>query len=61
MENDIIIIGAGPVGLAFALSLAKLGLKVVIIEKQEEMFLASPIYDGREISLMHLSNSNADK
>lgn len=61
MKNDIIIIGAGPVGLAFALSLAKLGLKIIIVEKQEEILLASPLYDGREISLTHLSKHLMEK
>ncbi len=57
MKKDVIIIGAGPVGLAFAVSLAKLDLNIVIVEKQDENFLALPSYDGREIALTHLSKS----
>ena len=52
---DVIIIGAGPAGLAFATMVSGTGLKVAIIEKQPEAALADPAYDGREIALTHLS------
>lgn len=55
MDYDIAIIGAGPAGLSFALSLRQSGLKVGVIEKQPRALLASPPYDGREIALTHLS------
>lgn len=55
MVYDIAIIGAGPVGLSFALSLKALGLKIVVIEKQTAAQLADPADDGREIALTHLS------
>lgn len=53
--HDIIIIGAGPVGLSFAKSLADSGLNILILEKQPENFVAEPKPDGREIALTHLS------
>lgn len=55
MDYDIAIIGAGPAGLSFALSLRGCGLKVAVVEKQPEASLAEPAYDGREIALTHLS------
>ena len=55
MSYDIIIIGAGPAGLSFALSLADTGLRIALIEKQAEEQLAAPEFDGRDIALTHLS------
>ncbi|ELA09386.1 hypothetical protein MOMA_03250 [Moraxella macacae 0408225] len=52
---DIIIVGAGPVGLAFARSVASTGLNILVIEKNSEDSLANPDYDGREIALTHAS------
>ncbi|WP_430462814.1 5-demethoxyubiquinol-8 5-hydroxylase UbiM [Thalassolituus sp. LLYu03] len=55
MDYDIAIIGAGPAGLSFALSLRGSGLRVLLLEKQSQASLAGPAYDGREIALTHLS------
>lgn len=55
MDYDIAIIGAGPTGLSFALSLKASGLKVVVIDKQAKTTLSAPEYDGREVALTHLS------
>ncbi len=55
MQQDIIIIGAGPAGLSFAREMAETGLKITLIEKQSENLLADPPYDGREIALTHFS------
>ena len=55
MIFDIAIIGAGPVGIAFACSFAKTNMKIVIIEKQPKKILAKPRIDGREIALTHRS------
>jgi ubiquinone biosynthesis UbiH/UbiF/VisC/COQ6 family hydroxylase len=55
-HNDVIIIGAGPAGLCCAASLADTGLKITVIEKQDESVLKNPPYDGREIALTHLSH-----
>ena len=52
---DIIIVGGGPAGLAFARLVADTGLNIVVIEKNSEDSLANPAYDGREIALTHAS------
>ncbi|CDX38172.1 conserved hypothetical protein [Mesorhizobium sp. ORS 3359] len=52
---DIIVAGAGPVGLSFAASLAKSDLKVAVVEQQPFESLAKPPSDGREIALTFAS------
>jgi len=52
---DIAIVGAGPVGLAFARSLAGSGLSLALVEQQPRQALAEPAFDGREIALTHAS------
>lgn len=55
MHRDILIIGAGPTGLAFARSLAHTRLKVVMIERSAVEQLQAPAFDGRDIALTNLS------
>jgi ubiquinone biosynthesis UbiH/UbiF/VisC/COQ6 family hydroxylase len=55
MKYDVIIIGAGPAGLGFALSLADTSLNVLVIEKAPLAAIREPAEDGREIALTHLS------
>ena len=55
MQFDIIVVGAGPAGLALAAALAGSGLRLALIEKQPEAALAEPEFDGREIALTHPS------
>lgn len=55
MDFDLAIIGAGPAGLSFALSLRDSGLKIAVIEKLSRQELADPPIDGRDIALTHLS------
>ena len=55
MFFDIAIIGAGPIGIAFACSLANSKMKIAIIEKHPKKLLADPETDGREIALTHRS------
>ena len=55
MDFDIAIVGGGPAGLCFARSLAGTGLRIAILEQQDEAALADPPYDGREIALTHFS------
>ena len=52
---DILIIGAGPVGLSFALCLRGAGFDVRLLERQALSAIAAPQFDGREIALSHRS------
>ena len=52
MQNyDIVVAGAGPVGLAFAASMAGTGLRIALADPQSAPALAEPADDGREIAL----------
>lgn len=53
--GDVVIVGAGPVGLALACALADLRLTVTLVERQPRAALAAPAPDGREIALTHRS------
>lgn len=53
--QDVVIVGAGPAGLAFARSLQGSGLKVALVERQPRQALAEPAFDGREIALTQRS------
>ncbi|MGI4810612.1 MAG: 5-demethoxyubiquinol-8 5-hydroxylase UbiM [Janthinobacterium lividum] len=58
-QFDIVVAGAGPVGLAFAASVAGIGatsgtgtgLRVALVDPQPAASLADPADDGREIAL----------
>ena len=53
--HDIVVVGAGPAGLAFACGLANSKTKVVIVDRLSKEVLANPKIDGREIALTHHS------
>jgi len=55
MKFDIVIIGAGPVGIAFASGFADTKLKVAIVDKLPNAAISNPKIDGREIALTHQS------
>lgn len=55
LSVDVAIVGAGPVGLALARSLAGSGLTIALVEQQTLASLADPAFDGREIALTHAS------
>lgn len=55
MTHDVIVIGGGPAGLAFARALADSRLSVTLIERQPRAALADPSDDGRDIALTHRS------
>lgn len=50
-DYDVVVAGAGPVGLAFAGSLAGAGLRIALVDPQPAAALADPADDGREIAL----------
>ncbi|MBX3603733.1 MAG: 5-demethoxyubiquinol-8 5-hydroxylase UbiM [Piscinibacter sp.] len=52
-DADVLIVGAGPSGLALALALADAGLRSVVFDAQDEAALADPAPDGRDIALTH--------
>ncbi len=55
-KYDIIIIGAGAIGFAFALSIKNYVNKILIIDKVKEKTLKNPDYDGRETAITHNSS-----
>ncbi|XXQ68231.1 5-demethoxyubiquinol-8 5-hydroxylase UbiM [Neisseriaceae bacterium B1] len=55
MDTDIIIVGGGPAGLAFARQFKGSRLRVTVLEKAPLEALKNPSYDGREIALTHRS------
>ena len=57
MQTQCVIVGAGPVGLSMACSLAQAGLEVTVLEKQTQASLADPQPDGREVALTHGSKA----
>lgn len=57
MQTDIAIVGAGPVGLAFAQAMQGSGYSITLVERQPLTALAEPGFDGREIALTHASRA----
>ncbi len=55
--SDVIIVGAGPSGLAMACSLALAGFDVAIFDGQSQQALEDAANDGREIAMTHLSKT----
>lgn len=54
-HSDIIVVGAGPAGLAFARYFKGIDLNITLIDKADLDSIANPAYDGREIALTHRS------
>jgi len=56
-QVDVLIVGAGPVGLCLTRALADSGLTLALIEQQGRNVLENPAFDGREIALTHASRA----
>lgn len=54
-DADVLIVGAGPAGLALAAALADVGLSPHVFEQQPLAHLEQPAEDGREIAVTHRS------
>ncbi len=52
-DTDVLIIGAGPSGLALARALADSSIRSIVLEAQDAATLAEPLPDGRDIALTH--------
>lgn len=55
--RDVVVIGAGPSGLALACALSDAGMSVTVVERAEQSSLADPAPDGRDIALTHRGRS----
>jgi len=54
---DVVIVGAGPAGLALAASLADSGLRPLVLEQSPRAAVEAPAEDGRDIALTHRSRA----
>mgnify|MGYP000573661422 CR=1 FL=1 len=52
-DADVLIVGAGPAGLALACALSDAGISCLLVEQQGRELLDQPQEDGREIALTH--------
>jgi len=52
---DIVIVGAGPAGIAFACGFVDTNIKIAIVDKLTKNHISNPKIDGREIALTHHS------
>lgn len=52
-KYDIILIGAGPIGLTMAITLAQHGFKIAVVEKAPISFIENPQHDGRGYALSY--------
>lgn len=55
LDPEVLIVGAGPTGLAMAIALADAGFAATVLDQQSRDALAAPAEDGREIALTHSS------
>jgi len=56
-HSDVLIVGAGPAGLSLSISLAQAGFAVTVVEQQGAQQLAAPAPDGREVSVLAVSEN----
>ncbi|MBH9553495.1 5-demethoxyubiquinol-8 5-hydroxylase UbiM [Inhella gelatinilytica] len=55
LDADVLVVGAGPAGLALSCALVDAGWRVQVFEQAAAERLAEPSDDGREIALTHRS------
>jgi ubiquinone biosynthesis UbiH/UbiF/VisC/COQ6 family hydroxylase len=55
LDTEVLIVGAGPAGLALGIALTDQGLAVTLLEQQATAAVQAPAEDGREIALTHRS------
>lgn len=60
-DADVLIVGAGPAGLALAIALADAGLRPTVIDAQPAERIADPAPDGRDIAITHRGQSVMEK
>ncbi|OLO05832.1 MULTISPECIES: 5-demethoxyubiquinol-8 5-hydroxylase UbiM [Salinicola] len=58
---DVVIVGAGPIGLCFANALSRQGVSSMLIDRQPRSAMAEPASDGREIALTRASQQILDQ
>lgn len=54
-DHDVLIVGAGPAGLALATALVDAGFTAAVLDAQPREALTAPAEDGRDIALTHSS------
>jgi ubiquinone biosynthesis UbiH/UbiF/VisC/COQ6 family hydroxylase len=52
---DIVIVGGGPIGIAFACGFANTSIKIALVDKLSKNEMSKPKVDGREIALTQQS------
>lgn len=52
-DADVLIVGAGPAGLALACALADAGISTLLLEQAPRGAIEQPLEDGRDIALTH--------
>ena len=52
-DSEVLIVGAGPAGLALSVALALAGLRSTVLEQTDAQTLSQPPEDGRDIALTH--------
>lgn len=52
-DADVLIVGAGPAGLALAIAVADAGLRPTVLDVQPAEAIDAPAPDGRDIALTH--------
>lgn len=57
VKSDVIVVGAGPIGLVLARALADAGFSAIVLERQPRAALQAPAEDGREVALTHRSRA----